>query len=86
MRVLMAMVILAGSVLAPGVTAEPARKLKHTAKTQQTTQLPRTYPREEVECERAQHEDPAGVYAGFPCWARETFGRGSNRGTGDNWD
>ena len=39
---------------------------------------PRTYSREQAICEEnAQAEDPAGVYAGYPCWARSAFGRGS---------
>jgi hypothetical protein len=39
-------------------------------------------PRVDSECERrARAEDPTGLYAGYPCWARETFGRGqSGRG------
>jgi hypothetical protein len=42
---------------------------------------PRTYSREQAICEEnAQAEDPAGVYAGYPCWARSTFGRGSGGG------
>jgi hypothetical protein len=45
---------------------------------------PRYYfaPRAESECERrAEAEDPSGRYAGYPCWARETFGKGgSGRG------
>jgi hypothetical protein len=44
---------------------------------------PRYYaPRAESECERrARAEDPTGLYAGYPCWARESFGRGgSGRG------
>ena len=28
--------------------------------------------------ERAQAADPTGLYAGYPCWAREAFGRGSS--------
>ena len=37
---------------------------------------PRYYSREQAVCEeRAQAADPAGVYAGYPCWAREAFGR-----------
>jgi tetratricopeptide (TPR) repeat protein len=27
-------------------------------------------PQTEIECERARHLDPAGQYAGYPCWAR----------------
>jgi hypothetical protein len=45
---------------------------------------PRYYyaPRGESECQRrARAEDPTGLYAGYPCWARESFGRGgSGRG------
>src|SRR5262245_43480137 len=42
---------------------------------------PRYYNRERAICEeRAQNEDPTGLYAGFPCWAREAFGRGSGGG------
>lgn len=39
-------------------------------------------PRGESECQRrARAEDPTGLYAGYPCWARESFGRGqSGRG------
>jgi tetratricopeptide (TPR) repeat protein len=39
---------------------------------QQGAAQPR-YSREEVECERAQYADPAGVYARYPCWARAAF-------------
>jgi hypothetical protein len=38
---------------------------------------------ERLACEeRAQAADPAGLYAGYPCWAREAFGRGSSGGRG----
>jgi hypothetical protein len=37
-------------------------------------------PRREAECARARHEDPTGVYAGYPCWAREALGRGTQGG------
>jgi len=37
-------------------------------------------PRQESECEqRARAADPTGRYANYPCWARETFGRGGGR-------
>jgi hypothetical protein len=37
---------------------------------------PYAYRREQSECERrAEAEDPSGQYAGYPCWARSTFGR-----------
>jgi hypothetical protein len=37
---------------------------------------PRAYSWERMVCEEnAQAADPTGLYAGYPCWARETFGR-----------
>jgi hypothetical protein len=37
---------------------------------------PRDYSWERLVCEeRAQAADPTGQYAGYPCWAREAFGR-----------
>ena len=37
---------------------------------------PRRYFGGESDCERrARAEDPSGIYAGYPCWARSTFGR-----------
>ena len=42
---------------------------------------PSYYSSEQAACEaRAQAEDPAGIYAGYPCWARSAFGRGSSGG------
>jgi hypothetical protein len=38
---------------------------------------------EASECARAQNEDPAGRFAAYPCWARETFARGTGAGGGD---
>jgi len=35
------------------------------------------------ECQRAQNEDPGGQFAGYPCWARESFGRGAGSGGGE---
>lgn len=35
------------------------------------------------ECQRAQNEDPSDQFAAYPCWARETFGRGSGSGGGE---
>jgi hypothetical protein len=38
---------------------------------------PRGLSYEQLVCEeRAQAADPSGQYAGYPCWAREAFGRG----------
>ena len=36
---------------------------------------------ERLACEeRAQADDPTGLYAGYPCWARSAFGRGGGPG------
>jgi hypothetical protein len=35
------------------------------------------------ECAQAQNEDPAGRFAGYPCWAQESFGRGTGTGGGE---
>jgi hypothetical protein len=82
MRTLLAIAILAGGAAIPSQAADPPRKYKRGAERYDPyyyNASPR-YSREQVECERARHEDPAGVYQGFPCWAREAFGRGSNSG------
>jgi len=81
MRTLLAMALFTGGILAPHAPADTAEAAKkRSVKTRTQAVQPRTYSREEIECERARHEDPAGVYAGFPCWAREAFGRGQNGG------
>ena len=36
-----------------------------------------------VECQRAQNEDPSAQFGGYPCWARESFGRGNGTGGGE---
>jgi tetratricopeptide (TPR) repeat protein len=45
--------------------AKPGAKLHNTAR-------PR-HSQEDIGCERARHTDPAGNYAGYPCWAREAL-------------
>ncbi|MFZ1104578.1 MAG: hypothetical protein WAN86_17305 [Hyphomicrobiaceae bacterium] len=35
------------------------------------------------ECQQAQNEDPTGQFAGYPCWAQESFARGSGSGGGE---
>jgi hypothetical protein len=34
------------------------------------------------ECQQAQNEDPAGQFGGYPCWAQESFARGTASGGG----
>jgi hypothetical protein len=82
MRTLLATAIVLSGVFALSPAADAARKYKRTGERSYPygyNAYPR-YSREQVECERARHEDPAGVYKGYPCWAREAFGRGSNSG------
>jgi hypothetical protein len=75
----MAFVLVASSMLALNATADAARKSKRIARAHHYYYKahPRYSARERLECERAQQEDPTGLYAAYPCWARETFGRGS---------
>ena len=88
MRALLAFAIVTGGVLAlsPAVGADTVRKYQRSGEREQASYGYAYSPysrftREQVECERARHEDPSGVYAGYPCWAREALGAGSNRGT-----
>ena len=86
MRTLLAIALLACGILAlhtPANSADAVKKPGAKPRSHYATAQPRTYSREEVECERAQHEDPTGLYAGYPCWAREAFGRGKNGGGAD---
>jgi hypothetical protein len=58
--------------------ADAARKAKRSANPHHHAAQPRLS-REELECERAQNLDPAGRYAGYPCWAREALARRERR-------
>jgi hypothetical protein len=81
MRTLLATAIVLGSIFALNPTAD-ARKAKRSANAPYYYAPPAYYSRRQVECERARNEDPAGQFAGYPCWAREIFGRGRNTGRG----
>jgi hypothetical protein len=78
-RTLLAIAILAGAVLAPHTPADSADAKKRSVKPRDHTRSTRVYSREEVECERARHEDPTGLYADYPCWAREALAKGKNQ-------
>jgi hypothetical protein len=79
MRTLLAIATFAGAILAVGVPADAARKYKRSTKPHYYY-APR-YSREEIECERARHADPTGVYRGYPCWAQEALSpKGGGRG------
>jgi hypothetical protein len=71
MRTLLAIAIFAGGIVAVGPPADAAKKYERSAE-RYYYYAPR-YSREEVECERARHADPSGVYGGYPCWAQEAF-------------
>lgn len=76
MRTLPAVAACLGALLVLNATADAAPKTKRAVKpSAATAQLPPT--REEVECERAQHHDRTGAYAGYRCWARDAFSRGN---------
>jgi hypothetical protein len=80
MRTLLAIAMLAGGIVALDTSAdsaEPAKKRSMKSRPYAAEARPRT--REAVECERAQHEDPSGSLAGYPCWAREVLGGSKNR-------
>jgi hypothetical protein len=75
MRTLLAIAIFVGGIFVVNAPADAARKYKRSSE--------RHYyyvPKREAECARARHEDPTGVYASYPCWAREALGRGTQGG------
>jgi hypothetical protein len=87
MRTLLATLIAFGGILALTSTADAARNARrgpgpyyyYAPPTYYAP--PRAFSERQVCEERAQAADPSGQYAGYPCWAREAFGRGgSGRG------
>jgi tetratricopeptide (TPR) repeat protein len=54
-------------------SSDANRKTKRSESAQLDTP-PTGRSKEDVECERAQHADPSGAYAKYPCWARAAFG------------
>lgn len=77
MRTLLAIAILAVGTFTLSAPSDAARKAKRITKPHYAAQ-PRYSLQEEVECERARHEDPTGQFAGYPCWARAALGGGRN--------
>ena len=67
-----------GGIIALHATADAARKSKRSAAPPYYYYAPQVDP----VCERARAEDPTGLFAGYPCWAREAFGRGRSGGRG----
>jgi hypothetical protein len=84
MRTSLAIATMLG-VLALNTTAEAAQKSRRTTGPMYyyTAPAPPPYARERAVCEeRAQAADPTGLFAGYPCWAREAFSRGRIGGHG----
>ena len=80
MRMLLAIVVFVGGILALSSTADAARRFKRSPTYYYYAVPPR---RADSVCEeRARAEDPTGQFAGHPCWAREAFGRGRSGGRG----
>jgi hypothetical protein len=79
MRTLLAIVILAGGMLALDAAAQEASKSKRSAKQSDSHKAKKVgrSKGDNVCEERARHEDPTGQYASYPCWAREAFARGA---------
>jgi hypothetical protein len=78
MHGLLAVLIFLGGLFAASVDADAARRSKRLQEPRYYQPVqPRPERREQALCEeRAQNEDPAGQFKGYPCWAREIFGRG----------
>jgi hypothetical protein len=75
MRVLMAIVLCAGGLMALDAPAADAAPRYKRVIAKKTTTADAGTQRERLECIRARQEDPTREFAGFPCWAREAFAR-----------
>ena len=89
MRTLLATLVALGSIAALTSSADAARRANRVPGPPYYYAPPNSYApppaalREQQVCEeRAQAADPSGLYAGYPCWAREAFGRGGSGGRG----
>jgi hypothetical protein len=82
MRTLLSIAIFVGGIFALNSAADAARYYKRGAKAPAYGySYGYPYPGGNAVCEaNARHEDPSGVFAGYPCWAREAFGRGTQGG------
>jgi hypothetical protein len=82
MRALLAVLIFISGLFAANSSADAARRSKRIMEPRYYQPVqPRPDARERLLCEeRARNEDPSGQFKGYPCWAREIFGRGSGQG------
>ena len=55
------------------VPADTIRKTERSPTLHHDAAQPR-HSQNDAECERAQHADRTGIYAGYPCWARAALG------------
>jgi hypothetical protein len=89
MRTLLATLLSLGCLLPLTSTADAARRSPrapgpsyYNAPPTYYAPPPNALSERQVCEERAQAADPTGQYAGYPCWAREAFGRGGGSGRG----
>jgi hypothetical protein len=72
---MLAVVIALSGILSLHSAAE-GQEAKRSARPPYYYTPPSSHLKEQSLCEeRAQNSDPGGRYAGYPCWARETFSR-----------
>jgi hypothetical protein len=83
MRTLLAIAVLMGCTAVPSQAADSPRRDRYGERPYSYGYGYgyRRYSRQQVECERARHEDPSGAYAGYPCWAQGAFGSGAKGGS-----
>lgn len=75
MRRLLAIVMSISGILSSHLAAD-AREPRRREQPPYYYAPPSSDLRSQSACEeRAQNSDPAGRYAGYPCWARESFSR-----------
>jgi hypothetical protein len=74
MRALLALAVSAGGMLLSHAIAD-ARELRRREQPPYYFAPPSNLGEQSLCEERAQNTDPAGRYAGYPCWAREVFSR-----------
>jgi hypothetical protein len=86
MRALLAVIVALSSIPALTSSADAARRPPRSSGYSYAppayAPTPPALSERQVCEERAQAADPSGQYAGYPCWAREAFGRDSS-GRGD---
>jgi hypothetical protein len=80
MRVLLAIALFAGGILALNTPTNAARQYKRVAKPPCYAALPQPFRRAKAGCARGawgySPYDPIGEFRGFPGWARKAFSEG----------